>query len=105
MTRKIKYFLTSLFVIGWLFLFSPNFANANEPPAPAEQVVVSPAQQAVNTAIATATTEVAQAAQASNTATVAIATAVQAVTASNTAVADGSVSRQSSPASTGWKVA
>ena len=62
MTRKIKYFLTSLFIIGWLFLFSPNFANANEPPAPSEQVVVSPAQQAVNTAIATATTEVAQAA-------------------------------------------
>ena len=69
MTRKIKYFLTSLFVIGWLFLFSPNFANANEPPAPAEQVVVSPAQQAVNTAIARATTEVTQAAQASYTPT------------------------------------
>jgi hypothetical protein len=64
LTRKLKYFLTSLFIIGWLFLFSPNFANANEPPAPAEQVVVSPAQQAVNTAIATATTEVAQAAAA-----------------------------------------
>ena len=72
--------------MGWLFLFSPSFANANEPPAPSEQVVVSPAQQAVNTAIATATVEVAQAAQASDTATATIATAVQAVTTSNTAV-------------------
>ena len=87
MTRKLKYFLTSLFIIGWLFLFSPNFANANEPPAPSEQVVVSPAQQAVNTAIATATIEVAQAAAASDTATVTIATAVESVTASNAAVA------------------
>jgi len=45
---------------------------------PSEQVVVSPAQAAVNTALATATTEVAQAAQASDTATATIATAVQA---------------------------
>jgi hypothetical protein len=71
LTRKLQYFLTSLFIIGWLFLFSPNFANANEPPAPSEQVVVSPAQAAVNTALATAVTEVAQASQASDTATAA----------------------------------
>ena len=40
-------------------IFSPvNFSHAEEVPPPAEQVVVSPAQAAVNTAIATATTEV-----------------------------------------------
>ena len=86
MTRKLKYFLTSLFIIGWLFLFGPNVAYGDEVPAPAEQVVISPAQQAVNTALITATSEVSQAVAASDTATVTVATAVQAVTTSNTAV-------------------
>ena len=83
---KIRLLASSLFVVGWLFLFGPSVAYAEDVPPPAEQVVVSPAQVAVNTAIATATVEVAQAAQASDTATATIAAAVQAVTTSNTAV-------------------
>ena len=68
-------------------MFSPaDHAHADEVPTPAEQVVVSPAQQAVDTALAIATTEVTQAISASDTATVTVATAVQAVNTSNAAV-------------------
>ena len=48
MTRKIKYFLTSLFIIGWLFLFGPSIANADEP-----TVQVTPANPSSDTATAT----------------------------------------------------
>ena len=64
MCPSIKNFLLKsglvAFLVGlWLILSPINHAHADEVPAPAEQVVVSPAQQAVNTALATATTEVA----------------------------------------------
>jgi len=75
LTRRAKYLLTSLIVVGWLFIFGPTSSYADEPPAPAEQVVVSPAQQAVNTALATATTEVQQAIAATDTATALISVA------------------------------
>ena len=60
MTRKLKLFLLGAFVSGWLFLVAPSIAYGTESGG-SEQVVVSPAQQAVNTAIATATAEVQQA--------------------------------------------
>jgi len=75
LTRRARYLLTSLIVVGWLFIFGPTASYADEPPAPAEQVVVSPAQQAVNTALATATTEVQQAIAATDTATALISVA------------------------------
>jgi len=61
--------------VGWLFIFGPTTSYAEEPPAPSEQVVVSPAQQAVNQALATATTEVQQAIASTDTATAAISVA------------------------------
>ena len=60
MSRKLKYFLASLFVTGWLFFIGPSYAWATDNGGQ-EQVVVSPAQQAVNSALGTATTEVQQA--------------------------------------------
>ena len=60
MTRKLKLFLLGAFVSGWLFLVAPSIAYGTESGG-SEQVVVSPAQQAVNTAIATAAAEVQQA--------------------------------------------
>jgi hypothetical protein len=60
LTRKLKLFLLGAFVSGWLFLVAPSIAYGTESGG-SEQVVVSPAQQAVNTAIATATAEVQQA--------------------------------------------
>ncbi len=54
-------------------IMAPNEAYANDNQ---EQVVVSPAQEAVNTALATATTEVQQAIAATDTATATIAVAV-----------------------------
>jgi hypothetical protein len=75
LSRKLKYFLASLFVTGWLFFIGPSYAWATEGNNQ-EQVVVSPAQQAVNTALATATTEVQQAIAATDTATATIAVAV-----------------------------
>ena len=69
MGRKLKYFLASLFVTGWLFFIGPSYAWATDNGGQ-EQVVVSPAQQAVNDAIATATTEVQQANTATNNAIV-----------------------------------
>jgi len=61
--------------VGWLFIFGPTTSYAEEPPAPSEQVVVSPAQQAVNETLATATVEVQQAIASTDTATAAIAVA------------------------------
>ena len=75
MTRRAKYLLSSLIVVGWLFIFGPTTSYAEEPPAPSEQVVVSPAQQAVNEALATANTEVQQAIASTDTATAAISVA------------------------------
>jgi len=71
LTRKLKYFLASLFVTGWLFFIGPSYAWATDNGGQ-EQVVVSPAQQAVNDAITTATTEVGQATTATNNAIVEI---------------------------------
>ena len=67
----MKYFLASLFVTGWLFFIGPSYAWATDNGGQ-EQVVVSPAQQAVNDAITTATTEVGQATTATNNAVVEI---------------------------------
>ncbi len=75
MHRKLKLFLASLFVTGWLFFIGPSYAWATDNGGQ-EQVVVSPAQQAVNSALATATTEVQQAIAATDTATATIVTAV-----------------------------
>jgi len=69
LSRKLKYFLASLFVTGWLFFIGPSYAWATDNGGQ-EQVVVSPAQQAVNEALATATTEVQQAITATETALV-----------------------------------
>ncbi len=60
MTRRAKLLLFSLIVLGWLSFSVPDYAHATGENGQ-EQVVVSPAQQAVNTALATATTEVQQA--------------------------------------------
>jgi hypothetical protein len=67
LTLGVGLFLT---VFG---IMAPDHAGATENQ---EQVVVSPAQQAVNTALATATTEVQQAIAATDTATATIAVAV-----------------------------
>ena len=75
MHRKLKLFLASLFVTGWLFFIGPSYAWATDSSGQ-EQVVVSPAQQAVDTALATAATEVQQAIAATDTATATIAVAV-----------------------------
>ena len=58
-------FFSTLLLSATLYILGQSFAYAEEaaPPAP-EQVVVSPAQEAVNTALATATVEVTQAAAA-----------------------------------------
>ena len=71
MTRKFKLFLLGAFVSGWLFLVAPTVAYGTETGG-SEQVIVSPAQQAVNNALATATTEVQQAITATSTAAVEI---------------------------------
>ena len=68
MSRKLKYFLASLFVTGWLFFIGPSYAWATDNGGQ-EHVVVSPAQQAVNTALSTATTEVQQAIAATDSST------------------------------------
>ena len=60
MTRKAKLLLFSLIVLGWLSFSVPDYAHATGENGQ-EQVVVSPAQQAVNSALGTATTEVQQA--------------------------------------------
>ena len=71
LSRKLKYFLASLFVTGWLFFIGPSYAWATDQGGQ-EQVVVSPAQQAVNDALSVATTEVQQATTATNNAIVEI---------------------------------
>jgi len=48
LTRKLKYTLTSLFIIGWLFLFGPSNAHAEE-----VTVQVTPANPSSDTATAT----------------------------------------------------
>jgi hypothetical protein len=68
LSRKLKYFLASLFVTGWLFFIGPSYACATDNSGQ-EQVVVSPAQQAVNTALGVATTEVQQAVAATDSST------------------------------------
>jgi len=83
--RKLKLFIAGLFVTGWLFFVGPSYAHATEN-INQEQVVVSPAQQAVNTAIATATTEVQQAIAATDSATVLVATAQTELTQAQSAV-------------------
>jgi len=67
LSRKLKYFLASLFVTGWLFFIGPSYAWATDQSGQ-EQVVVSPAQQAVNDALSIATAEVGQANTATNNA-------------------------------------
>ncbi len=64
-------------------IMAPDRAGATENQ---EQVVVSPAQQAVNTALATATTEVQQAITATDTATAIVAVAVVEKTLAQAAV-------------------
>ena len=71
MSRKLKIFLAGLFVTGWLFFIGPSYAWATDQGGQ-EQVVVSPAQQAVNDALTVATTEVGQATAATNNAVVEI---------------------------------
>ena len=68
LSRKIRLLLASLVVTGWLFFVGPTYAWATEDGSQ-EQVVISPAQQAVNSALATATTEVQQAINATTSAT------------------------------------
>ena len=85
MKRKLKLFIAGLFVTGWLFFVGPSYAYATEN-INQEQVVISPAQQAVNTAIATATTEVQQAIAATDSATVLVATAQTELTQAQSAV-------------------
>jgi hypothetical protein len=64
-----KLLLSGVLVTGWLFL-SPQQAFANDPaPAPAEQVVLSPAHQSVLDALSSATNEVNQALASSYVAT------------------------------------
>jgi len=85
LSRKLKYFLASLFVTGWLFFIGPSYAWATDQGGQ-EQVVVSPAQQAVNTAIATATTEVQQAISATDSSTVLVSVAQTELSQAQTAV-------------------
>jgi hypothetical protein len=61
-------------VLGWLTLSIPDNASATDTGG-SEQVVVSPAQQAVNTALGVATTEVQQAIDATDSSTALVSTA------------------------------
>jgi len=74
-------------VSGWLFLVAPTIVYANETGG-SEQVVVSPAQQAVNTALETATTEVQQAVDATASATTEISQAQADLPIAQAAVSD-----------------
>jgi hypothetical protein len=87
LTRKIRLFLLGALVSGWLFLVAPTIVYANETGG-SEQVVVSPAQQAVNTALATATTEVQQAVDATASATTEISQAQADLPIAQAAVSD-----------------
>jgi polyhydroxyalkanoate synthesis regulator phasin len=72
-------------VLGWLTLSIPDNAHATDTGG-SEQVVVSPAQQAVNTALSTATTEVQQAISATDSATSLVSTAQTELTQAQAAV-------------------
>ena len=74
MTRKVKLLLFSLIVLGWLTLSIPDSAHATDTGG-SEQVAVSPAQQAVNTALGVANAEVQQAIAATDSSTALISTA------------------------------
>ena len=51
MTRKFQYFLTSLFIIGWLLLFGPSIANADD----VSTVQVAPSDPSSNVDTSTVT--------------------------------------------------
>jgi hypothetical protein len=74
LTRKVKLLLFSLIVLGWLTLSIPDSAHATDTGG-SEQVAVSPAQQAVNTALGVANAEVQQAIAATDSSTALISTA------------------------------
>ena len=85
LSRKLKYFLASLFVTGWLFFIGPSYAWATEQGGQ-EQVIVSPAQQAVNTALGIANTEVQQAIAATDSSTALVSVAQTELSQAQTAV-------------------
>jgi hypothetical protein len=85
LSRKLKYFLASLFVTGWLFFIGPSYAWATEQGVQ-EQVIVSPAQQAVNTALGIANTEVQQAIAATDSSTALVSVAQTELSQAQTAV-------------------
>jgi hypothetical protein len=85
LSRKLKLFVAGLFVTGWLFFIGPSYAWATDSSGQ-EQVVISPAQQAVNTAIATATTEVQQAISATDSSTAIVSVAQTEFSQAQTAV-------------------
>ncbi len=85
MSRKLKYFLASLFVTGWLFFIGPSYAWATEQGGQ-EQVIVSPAQQAVNNALGIANTEVQQAIAATDSSTALVSVAQTELSQAQTAV-------------------
>jgi hypothetical protein len=66
MTRKMKYVLGTLFITGLLFILSPQKSYADQNLPSSEQVIVSPAQQAVIDALTNANTQVMEAAGASS---------------------------------------
>jgi hypothetical protein len=85
LSRKLKYFLASLFVTGWLFFIGPSYAWATEQGGQ-EQVIVSPAQQAVNNALGIANTEVQQAIAATDSSTALVSVAQTELSQAQTAV-------------------
>ncbi len=70
MTRKLQYTLTSLFIIGWLFLFGPSIANAEE----------------TTVQIGEPTTSTTGTVQISDTATVTIQTSLQIIESANNSI-------------------
>jgi hypothetical protein len=78
-------FFAGLFVTGWLFFIGPSYAWATENNNQ-EQVVVSPAQQAVNTALGTATTAVQEAIDATASTTAEVTQAQTELSQAQTAV-------------------
>jgi len=84
--NKLKVILGSFLLIAFLFCIGQQSAYATDNGSGSEQVIVSPAQQAVNTALSTATTEVQQAVDATNNATIAISEAQAELPSAQTAV-------------------
>jgi hypothetical protein len=70
LTRKLQYTLTSLFIIGWLFLFGPSIANAEE----------------TTVQIGEPTTSTTGTVQISDTATVTIQTSLQIIESANNSI-------------------